>query len=145
MLEYKKKTHCRKGGEALVPVRWMAPESLIDGVFTSQSDVWAFGVLLWEILSMGAKPYPTMSNSEVGPLPRWFLAWLFQSLVELAVSQSSCFTNWLSPRPVSVPGCSIPGCSLPDCSVPGCYLPGCSAILYPLFLPGCSIPKLLAN
>ena len=43
----------------------MAPESLIDGVFTSQSDVWAFGVLLWEILSMGAKPYPTMSNTEV--------------------------------------------------------------------------------
>uniref|UniRef100_UPI00358E8962 uncharacterized protein n=1 Tax=Myxine glutinosa TaxID=7769 RepID=UPI00358E8962 len=55
----------RKGGEGLLPVRWMAPESLQDGIFTIRSDVWAFGVLLWEIMSLGRQPYPARTNVEV--------------------------------------------------------------------------------
>uniref|UniRef100_A0A8C6JN91 Tyrosine-protein kinase receptor n=1 Tax=Melopsittacus undulatus TaxID=13146 RepID=A0A8C6JN91_MELUD len=55
----------RKRGEGLLPVRWMAPESLIDGVFTNRSDVWAFGVLVWETLTLGQQPYPGFSNIEV--------------------------------------------------------------------------------
>ncbi|XP_055909656.1 protein sevenless isoform X2 [Eupeodes corollae] len=55
----------RKEGEGLLPVRWMAPECLVDGVFTSQSDIWSFGILLWEILSLGQQPYPAQSNLEV--------------------------------------------------------------------------------
>ncbi|NXT80261.1 ROS1 kinase, partial [Zapornia atra] len=55
----------RKRGEGLLPVRWMAPESLIDGVFTSRSDIWAFGVLVWETLTLGQQPYPGFSNTEV--------------------------------------------------------------------------------
>ncbi|NXW02201.1 ROS1 kinase, partial [Fregetta grallaria] len=60
-----KNDYYRKRGEGLLPVRWMAPESLIDGVFTNRSDVWAFGVLVWETLTLGQQPYPGFSNTEV--------------------------------------------------------------------------------
>ncbi|KAL6432278.1 hypothetical protein ACFW04_006732 [Cataglyphis niger] len=60
-----KNDYYRKEGEGLLPVRWMAPESLVDGIFTSQSDVWAFGVLIWEITSLGQQPYPARTNLEV--------------------------------------------------------------------------------
>ncbi|XP_064364986.1 proto-oncogene tyrosine-protein kinase ROS isoform X3 [Dromaius novaehollandiae] len=60
-----KNDYYRKRGEGLLPVRWMAPESLIDGVFTNRSDVWAFGILIWETLTLGQQPYPGFSNIDV--------------------------------------------------------------------------------
>ncbi|KAM3604523.1 uncharacterized protein V6R79_012509 [Siganus canaliculatus] len=55
----------RKGGKGLLPVRWMAPESLKDGVFTAHSDCWSFGVVLWEISTLAEQPYQGLSNEQV--------------------------------------------------------------------------------
>ncbi|XP_061569149.1 receptor-type tyrosine-protein kinase FLT3 [Cololabis saira] len=45
-------------GDVRLPVKWMAPESIFQGVYTNRSDVWAYGILLWEIFSLGVTPYP---------------------------------------------------------------------------------------
>ncbi|XP_070154570.1 proto-oncogene tyrosine-protein kinase ROS-like [Polyergus mexicanus] len=60
-----KDDYYRVKGQGLFPVCWMAPESLAIGIFTSQSDVWSFGVLMWEITSLGEHPYVGRTNLEV--------------------------------------------------------------------------------
>jgi len=55
----------RKEGKGLLPVRWMAPESLRDGIFTSQSDVWSYGVVLWEMSTLAEQPYQGLANDQV--------------------------------------------------------------------------------
>lgn len=52
-------------GSDLLPLRWLAPESAENGVFTSKSDVWAFGIVLWEIMTLGKQPYYGCPNLEV--------------------------------------------------------------------------------
>ncbi|KAH8417209.1 hypothetical protein KR222_006357, partial [Zaprionus bogoriensis] len=55
----------RKGTKGLLPVRWMPPESLRDGVYASSSDVFSYGVVLWEMATLASQPYQGLSNEQV--------------------------------------------------------------------------------
>ncbi|XP_039651091.1 ephrin type-A receptor 6-like isoform X3 [Perca fluviatilis] len=53
----------RQGGK--IPIRWTAPESIAYGKFSTVSDVWSYGIVMWEVMSYGERPYWEMSNQDV--------------------------------------------------------------------------------
>lgn len=53
------------GGHTMLPIRWMPPESIMYRKFTTESDVWSFGVILWEIFTYGKQPWFQLANNEV--------------------------------------------------------------------------------
>ena len=55
--------HIFQGGK--IPVRWTAPEAIAYRKFTSASDVWSYGVVMWEVMSYGERPYWNWSNQDV--------------------------------------------------------------------------------
>ena len=62
---YKKDYYRIQSQNAQLPVRWLAPESLIYGRFSIESDIWCFGVLMWEIFSFALRPYYALTNEQV--------------------------------------------------------------------------------
>ncbi|XP_074845376.1 inactive tyrosine-protein kinase 7 isoform X2 [Carettochelys insculpta] len=51
--------------QAWVPLRWMPPEAVLEGEFSTKSDVWSFGVLLWEVFTHGELPHASLPDDEV--------------------------------------------------------------------------------
>ena len=67
-----------RGGK--IPVKWTAPEALSYKKYSTASDVWSFGVVLYEIWTLGLKPYNQMTNAEVYKLHTSHFALLYSTL-----------------------------------------------------------------
>ena len=64
---------CSKVGEARLPVLWMSPESLFEGISSTKSDVWSFGVLIWEVAACDffLQTVPKICAHLGGNFPSW--------------------------------------------------------------------------
>lgn len=98
-----------QGGK--IPIRWTAPESIAYGKFSTASDVWSYGIVMWEVMSYGERPYWEMSNQDVSRPPLNSIqnkAWL---VFHWLTFRSGCFIHWgRLPSPCA---CGLPGDSAP--------------------------------
>ncbi|XP_043943956.1 tyrosine-protein kinase transmembrane receptor ROR2 [Protopterus annectens] len=88
-------------GNSLLPIRWMSPEAIVYGKYTADSDIWSYGVVLWEVYSYGLQPYCGYSNQDVIemirnrqvlPCPDDCPAWVYTLMLE-------CWNEFPARRP----------------------------------------------
>ncbi len=59
---YEKEYYTGKNKTCRLPIKWMSPESIETRIFNTKTDVWSFGVLVWELFTRGSTPYPHVDN-----------------------------------------------------------------------------------
>uniref|UniRef100_F6Y6U1 receptor protein-tyrosine kinase n=1 Tax=Macaca mulatta TaxID=9544 RepID=F6Y6U1_MACMU len=104
-------------GNARLPVKWMAPESLFEGIYTIKSDVWSYGILLWEIFSLGVNPYPGIPvDANFYKLIRngFKMDQPFYATEEIYIIMQSCWAFDSRKRPSFPHLTSFLGCQLED-------------------------------
>ena len=74
----------------MLPIRWMPPESVLYRRFTVETDVWSFGVIIWEIFTYGKQPWFQLSNTEVGGRGRVLYVYIYIVSLSLSLSLSVC-------------------------------------------------------
>ncbi|OBS60545.1 hypothetical protein A6R68_08312 [Neotoma lepida] len=79
-----------------IPIRWTAPEAIAFRTFSSASDVWSFGVVMWEVLAYGERPYWNMTNQDVSLGPRVGMQWWGDLNREASLSPALCPTQVIS-------------------------------------------------
>ncbi|KAH7936638.1 hypothetical protein HPB49_001882 [Dermacentor silvarum] len=62
---YEKDYYSGDNKKTKLPVKWMAPESLEKGIYNHKTDVWSYGVVLWELITRGVTPYPEVDNWDI--------------------------------------------------------------------------------
>ena len=65
----------------MLPIRWMPPEAVLYGKFTVASDVYSYGVVMWEIFSYALQPFYGYSNEEVVDYIKKVILWLFFTVI----------------------------------------------------------------
>ncbi|XP_048523614.1 tyrosine-protein kinase receptor torso isoform X1 [Dendroctonus ponderosae] len=85
----------RKVTGGKLPFKWMALESLTHQVYTTESDVWSFGIVLWEIITLGENPYPVVNTEDLVALLKegYRMECPINCSQELQVSRKSTSTN----------------------------------------------------
>ena len=85
-----------QGGK--IPIRWTAPEAIAYRKFSSASDVWSYGIVMWEVLAYGERPYWNMTNRDVSGLGA-----ARRHIASPALSQASPAGCWGKGTPESNP------------------------------------------
>ena len=79
----------KQASKGLMPWRWMSIETHEARVFTTASDVWSFGIVMWEIFTFGMTPYMTMENDEILKFLEKVLRFIIKSLLTSISGQTT--------------------------------------------------------